>query len=333
MRFHLVGLRPGRVFTFPGAAGSDYFQTDLIAAPTNVWRSICELFWWIDSVLHQCRETSQVRCLSHTDRTIWNTCSPFTTCVKPPRWLLSTASTNFVTVTNEPFLSHTRLFSLAGECAPLKRFCTISSRRKPTVQTASSCSLCASLRNLSLYLLTYFPVSRFLKWHWRASYLILSSSAFTPSTSLPPTPLWRLSSVSSLPLLAFSKTIQVTLRNCQLLLPASVILFIFPGFPPWVSLMVFIELWDATRWSRGNHIMLKVSLVCLRRRTQASAEYVSVKKRSSFESVFSLCLQPISNADFIVPVEIDGTVHQVLWSTRTGRERHRVSDVIFGGFP
>lgn len=25
-------------------------------------------------------------------------------------------------------------------------------------------------------------------------------------------------------------------------------------------------------------------------------------------------MQPISNADFIVPVEIDGTVHQVMWS-------------------
>lgn len=29
-------------------------------------------------------------------------------------------------------------------------------------------------------------------------------------------------------------------------------------------------------------------------------------------SLFLVILQPISNADFIVPVEIDGTVHQVI---------------------
>ena len=40
----------------------------------------------------------------------------------------------------------------------------------------------------------------------------------------------------------------------------------------------------------------------------------SKKKNNSFESFlcFLVFLQPISNADFIVPVEIDGTVHQVL---------------------
>lgn len=31
----------------------------------------------------------------------------------------------------------------------------------------------------------------------------------------------------------------------------------------------------------------------------------------------NLLLQPISNADFIVPVEIDGTVHQVTWSVKS----------------
>ena len=31
--------------------------------------------------------------------------------------------------------------------------------------------------------------------------------------------------------------------------------------------------------------------------------------------MFGVCLQPVSNADFVIPVEIDGTIHQV-WLSR-----------------
>lgn len=97
-----------------------------------------------------------------------------------------------------------------------------------TIQTADSLALTEkaffvllktrrSIFSLCLRATCFFSLSPFPKWHRRASHLILSSSSFTPSTCLPPTPLWHLSSSTSctspLPPFFLSKTTQVTLRK------------------------------------------------------------------------------------------------------------------------
>lgn len=71
--------------------------------------------------------------------------------------------------------------------------------------------------------------------------------------------------------------------------------------------------------------MLKAFIICLGHltgvfnlslflnRMQACGWAVSLSEWSFWIfSLFLVLLQPISNADFIVPVEIDGTVHQVI---------------------
>ena len=54
--------------------------------------------------------------------------------------------------------------------------------------------------------------------------------------------------------------------------------------------------------------------VCVPSRTSAGQLWYYTNSLNDTDVLLCFLSQPISNADFIVPVEIDGTVHQVLYT-------------------
>lgn len=182
---------------------------------------------------------------------------------------------------------------------------------------------------------------------------------FTPSTCLPPTPLQHLSSSTSctspLPFLAFKDDTSRAEKTPALLLSAitAVILCSSQVSPRSLASGFYLTLRRRAREQREPHYAESLpSLPGARCRTIFSVCFFfktrnmgmwfcsflvrlccfEQKNTTSYESCLcflSVFLQPISNADFIVPVEIDGTVHQVLLHWYAGLLELGLNEIIF----
>lgn len=171
----------------------------------------------------------------------------------------------------------------------------------------NSCFL--SLRQL------FFFLSLFLKWHHDASHLILSSSSSRPlvflclssSHSPPASTVSPSSCISSLAL--FTKT--------RVIAPPVCFVVQLPGFP---SQSHYWLLLNTRKQPRGTTSGFSATLLLYPLNFAlwfpASCKIWSLWGENASKcwslSLLLVYLQPISNADFIVPVEIDGTIHQVL---------------------